>query len=138
MLTGSCLCGDIRYEVDGELGPIGHCHCRTCQKSHAAPFATTARVDRDKFRWTRGADRVANFESTPATESSPGKKRFFCARCGAHLMAAWDNAPFVIVRVGSIDGDLGAKPLIHIWTSHKAPWFEITDGLPQYAEGKAK
>jgi hypothetical protein len=128
MLTGSCLCGAVAYEIDGALGPIGHCHCRTCQKAHAAAFATTAHADRAAFRWSRGADVVAHFESTP------GKRRYFCPRCGSHLMAAWDGAPTVIVRVGSLDRDPGGRPVIHIWTSHRAPWFEITDSLPQLAE----
>jgi hypothetical protein len=132
MLTGSCLCGDIRYQVSSGLGPIGHCHCRTCQKAHAAAFATTARVGREHFLWTQGEERVAHFESTP------GKKRFFCQRCGSHLMAAWNDAPHVIVRVGSLDDDPGTRPVTHIWTSHKAPWFEITDDLPQHAEGPVK
>jgi hypothetical protein len=128
MPTGSCLCRDIQYEVNGELGPIGHCHCRTCQKAHAAAFATTTRVKREGFRWMQGEDRLAYFESTP------GKKRFFCPRCGSHLMAAWDYASHVIVRVGSLDTDPGMRPIVHIWTAHKAPWFEITDGLPQHSE----
>jgi hypothetical protein len=128
MLSGSCLCGAVAYEIDGSLGPIGHCHCRTCQKAHAAPFATTARLDRAAFRWSRGADVVAHFESTP------GKKRHFCPRCGSHLMAAWDDQPTVIVRVGSLDGDPGGRPVVHIWTSQRAPWFEITDALPQFSE----
>lgn len=131
MLSGSCLCGDIQYEITGSLGPIGHCHCRTCRKAHAAAVATTARVDRSKFRWSRGEDRVATFESTP------GKKRYFCPRCGSHLIAAWDDAPNVIVRVGSLDSDPGARPVVHIWTSHGAPWHEITDTLPQFAESIA-
>jgi hypothetical protein len=95
MLSGSCLCGAVRYEIAGELGPIGHCHCRTCRKAHAAAFATTARADRAAFRWSAGEDLVTSFESTP------GKRRFFCPRCGAHLIAAWDGAPAVIVRIGS-------------------------------------
>jgi hypothetical protein len=131
VLLGSCLCGDVRYEIDGELGPIGHCHCRTCRKAHAAAFNTTAWVDRARFRWSAGADRVASFESTP------GKRRFFCPRCGSHLMAAWTDAPHVIVRVGSLDSDPGGRPLVHIWTSQKAPWHEISDGLPAFAEAIA-
>jgi hypothetical protein len=131
MLTGSCLCGDIHYQVSGNLGPIGHCHCRTCQKAHAAAFNTTARVARSHFRWTQGEQLLANFESTP------GKRRFFCPRCGSHLMAAWDDAPNVIVRVGSLDSDPGMRPVTHIWTAHKAPWFEITDNLPRHAAGAA-
>ncbi|MGH8675453.1 MAG: GFA family protein [Burkholderiales bacterium] len=128
MLEGSCLCGRIRYEVDGELGPIGNCHCRTCRKAHSAAFATTARVPRERFRWTRGESEVAGFESTP------GKTRFFCSRCGSHLIAAWDGAPNVIVRVGSLDADPGARPRLHIWTSQKAPWHAISDALPQFEE----
>ena len=128
VLAGGCLCGAIRYEVAGALGPIGHCHCRTCRKAHAAAFATTARVDRSRFRWSSGEGLVASFES------SPGKRRFFCPRCGSHLIAAWEGAPTVIVRVGSLDSDPGARPVVHIWTSQRAPWHEITDALPQFAE----
>jgi len=131
MLSGSCLCGAIRYEITGELGPIGHCHCRTCRKAHAAAFATTARVNREGFRWSSGEELVASFES------SPGKQRFFCPRCGSHLVAAWKDAPTVIVRVGSFDSDPGARPTLHIWTSLKAPWHEITDDLPQFTESVA-
>jgi hypothetical protein len=128
MLLGSCLCGDVQYEIDGALGPIGNCHCRTCRKAHAAAFATTARVDRQRFRWSKGGERVTSFESTP------GKRRFFCPRCGSHLVAAWEGAPTVIVRVGSLDSDPGSGPVVHIWTSQKAPWHEIPDALPQLAE----
>jgi len=128
-LSGSCLCGAVGYEIEGALGPIGHCHCRTCQKAHAAAYATTARVDRTAFRWTRGGDSVASFESTP------GKQRYFCPRCGSHLIAAWEDQPQVIVRVGSLDGDPGARPVAHIWTSHSAAWLEDGDALPRFAEG---
>jgi hypothetical protein len=130
VLSGSCLCGSIRYEIDAPLGPIGHCHCRTCRKTHSAAFATTARVPRESFRYVSGGERVAHFES------SPGKKRFFCPRCGSHLVAAWDDAPDVIVRVGSLDDDPGARPVVHIWTSERAPWHAITDSLPQLDEGR--
>jgi hypothetical protein len=128
VLSGGCLCGAIHYEIEGGLGPIGHCHCRSCRKAHAAAFATTARVDRSRFRWSSGEELVASFES------SPGKRRFFCPRCGSHLIAAWEGAPTVIVRVGSLDSDPGSRPVVHIWTSQKALWYEIADGLPQFPE----
>jgi hypothetical protein len=131
MLIGGCLCGSVRYEVVGELGPITHCHCRTCRKAHSAAFATTARVAREDFRWSAGVDVVTSFES------APGKKRYFCPRCGSHLVAAWEGAPTVVLRVGSLDSDPGARPVAHIWTSLKAPWFEIADRLPQFAESIA-
>ena len=129
MLSGSCLCGAIAYEAAGFAGPIGHCHCRTCRKAHSAAFSTTARVDRAGFRWTRGADKLSHYES------SPGKLRHFCSNCGSHLMAEWVDKPTVILRLGCLDTEIEERPIVHIWTSQKAPWFEITDELPQFPEG---
>jgi len=128
LLKGSCLCGTIRYEVSGSLGPVGHCHCRTCRKAHSAAFNTAASVTRQSFRWVAGETRVASFES------APGKRRYFCPVCGSHLMAAWDGRPEVILRIGSLDEGPNDRPVAHIWTSLKAPWFEITDALPRFEE----
>ena len=97
MIRGSCLCGAVAYEAGELSGPMGHCHCRTCQKAHSAAFATTARTMRDGFRWTRGGEVVTAFESTP------GKNRWFCPRCGSHLMAEWRASDAVILRIGCVD-----------------------------------
>src|SRR5690554_2222167 len=103
-MKGSCLCGNIVYEVDSIDFPISHCHCITCQKAHSAAFATTARVYREKFRWLQGEDSLASFES------SAGKLRWFCPDCGSHLVAEKAGMPVVIVRVASLDDDPGLMP----------------------------
>jgi hypothetical protein len=126
---GGCLCGAIGYEVRGPIGPLGHCHCAQCQKSNAAAFATTARVDRRDFAWTRGEASLRSFES------SPGKRRFFCGTCGSQLMAAWDHEADVILRVRGLTDDPGSKPVVHIWTAEKACWYEIEDALPRLPRG---
>ena len=77
MLAGSCLCGSVRYEVDGELGPSVHCHCGQCRKASGASFATNASVAADDFRFVDGESLVGRFES------SPGQFRCFCTRCGS-------------------------------------------------------
>ncbi len=64
-MRGSCLCGSVTYEVDALAGPMVNCHCRTCRKAHAAPFAPTARARRDAFRWTGDAQALGSFESSP-------------------------------------------------------------------------
>lgn len=127
-LEGSCFCGAVAYEADGLSTPIGHCHCRTCQKTHSAAFATTARTPYEGFAWTRGAYIVANIES------SPGKLRWFCPKCGTHLVAEKPAEKVRILRIGSIDSPLPSKPVVHIWTSHKADFFDFGDGLPQFEE----
>lgn len=120
-MKGSCLCEAIQYEIDSIDFPISHCHCLTCQKAHSAAFATTARVMREHFRWLRGSESVAAFES------SPGKIRWFCPKCGSHLVAEKDGMPYVIVRVATLDEDPGKVPELHIWTSHDRPWLQYEE-----------
>ena len=126
-MKGSCLCGTIGYEVDSIDKPIGHCHCRTCRKAHAAAFNTACGVLREHFRWLRGSERLSSFES------SPGKLRHFCSVCGSHLIAERAGQPHVVLRVATLDDDPGLAPVHHIWVSHKVPWLEY-DGMPMYSE----
>lgn len=126
-MKGSCLCGAVDYEIDSIDMPVAHCHCRTCQKAHAAPFASTAGVMRQHFRWLKGEDNLSSFES------SPGKFRYFCSVCGSHLVAERANQPHVIVRVATLDEDPGIAPQMHIWASHDVPWLEY-EGIPCYPE----
>ena len=131
-LSGSCLCGDVRYHSGPPVGPMGHCHCPTCRKAHSAAFATTVRVARESFRWLSGEHRLSSFES------SPGKRRTFCSRCGSQLIAAWDHEDELIIRAGSLDGDPGIRPVAHIWTSLGAPWYDVAKDLPCLAEGRPR
>lgn len=126
-MKGSCLCGAVEYEIDSIDTPILHCHCQTCQKAHAAPFATTAGVMREHFRWLNGEDKLSSFES------SPGKLRHFCSVCGTHVVAERVNQPNVIVRVATLNEDPKTTPQMHIWASHDATWLEY-EGIPAYPE----
>jgi Uncharacterized conserved protein len=126
-MKGSCLCGAIEYQIDSIDTPITHCHCRTCKKAHAAPFAATAGVMRERFRWSKGEEKLSSFES------SPGKFRHFCSMCGSHLMAERIDQPHIILRVATLDEDPKRIPERHIWTSHDAPWLEY-EGIPSYQE----
>ncbi len=127
MLTGSCLCKTVRYEISGPLDCFVHCHCHTCRKVHGTVYGSSAQVTSEAFRLLSGADSIT------AYESSPGKQRFFCRNCGSHVFARLRSRPDeVILRIGTLDADPGQRPQAHIWVSHKAAWYEILDGLPQY------
>ncbi|MBY4675372.1 GFA family protein [Marinobacterium arenosum] len=131
-LTGSCLCGAIAYQIDSIDIPIGHCHCRTCQKAHAAPFASYAGVMRENFRWLRGEELLSTYES------SPGKNRHFCSRCGSQLLAERVGQPHVIPRVATLDQAPGQMPQMHIWCSHDLPWLAYEDQSehPEWPPGR--
>ena len=130
MLEGGCLCGGVKFRVTGKLGPAGFCHCKQCQRASGSAFASNAPVRTKYFALVAGAELVAEYES------SPGKFRAFCSRCGSPVCSRRDSEPEIRrLRLGSFDGDPGRRPQAHVWTSAKAPWHEITDGLPQFAEG---
>jgi hypothetical protein len=127
-MKGSCLCGVVEYEVDRLAGPIVHCHCHTCQKAHAAAFASTARANRTDFRWLRGEGSVA------AYRSSPRKLRHFCKQCGSALIAEWLDEPQVIIRVATLDEDPGTRPDAHIWVASQLPWLTDSADTHSFAE----
>jgi hypothetical protein len=133
MLTGSCLCGAIAYEADAELRRIVHCHCQTCRKTHGAAFSSVTAVPRDSFRWTRGTDLLGAFES------SPGKFRRFCTRCGSHLMAERVAQPVVLLRLGCLDTSLGSgvtdRPQVHIWRTDGASWYDPKASFSELPRG---
>lgn len=132
MITGSCLCGGIRFEIAGPLDLIAACHCADCRKAQGSAFAVNTGVARKDFRFTAGEELLRCFESSPA------KYRCFCSVCGSPVYSRRDDAPDVVrPRLGLLDGDIGgAKPAVHGWTSDKAPWDRLPDdGLPRFATG---
>ena len=129
MLNGSCLCGGVSYQADADVSRIAHCHCRTCRKTHGAAFSSVAAVPRGNFAWTRGAELLGSFES------SPGKLRHFCTRCGSHIMAERTDQPTILLRLGCLDTTVGGRPQVHIWRSEGAPWFDPKTPVEEMPEG---
>ena len=129
MLKGSCLCGGVRYEIDGPLDGARNCHCSICRKAHGAAFRSRAGVLAKDFRWVSGEQLITWYES------SPGNHRGFCGRCGSPLLSRFDSRPKVYgLPLGCLDSDPGVRPELHLFVGSKAPWFEITDALPRHQE----
>jgi hypothetical protein len=129
MLSGSCLCGTVKYEVQGEIGPIVFCHCSRCRKANGSAFAAVAPVKTEDLHILSGQENIKTFES------SPGVGRFFCQACGSPLFSKRVSAPELLrLRIGTLDTQLPTKPSAHIFAASKAEWFEICDDTPQYAE----
>jgi hypothetical protein len=126
MLSGSCLCGSVVYEVDAPAGPIVHCHCQTCRKAHGSAFSSVTNVPRERFRFVKGEELLRAFES------SPGKLRKFCTLCGSHIVAERVNQPTVLVRLGCLDTPIDDRPRAHIWRSDAANWYDPKLELPEF------
>lgn len=129
ILSGSCLCGAIRYEIHGQLGPIVHCHCSMCRKAQGSAFGTISPIPAASFVLLTGDGALK------AYRSSPDKERVFCSHCGSPLFSRRKSLPGTLrLRVGTLDDPLSQRPTAHIFTGSKASWHEITDALPQHAE----
>jgi hypothetical protein len=120
----SCLCGAVRWEIDGDLEWMSHCHCSRCRKAHGVAFATYVGGSLDRFRLD-GAEHVVRWES------SPGTFRCFCGGCGSVVPGdPWGEKMFF--PAGNLTDDPGIRPAMHIFAASKAPWHAITDDLPRF------
>ncbi len=127
MHTGTCLCGGVRYALDVQSLRIELCHCRSCRKSNGSAYGANASVAAAAFRVIEGAALLREFES------SPGKQRVFCSRCGSPVFSRNQTRPDQVrIRIGLLDTPLAQSPAFHFMVAHKAEWETICDDLPQY------
>ena len=126
-IRGSCLCGEVAWEITGALEFMSHCHCSRCRKVHGSAFATFVMCQPGDFRLLRGRERIVRYES------SPGLFRRFCGRCGSVVADGEPVQGLVGVPAGPLDDDPRACPIAHLFVSAQAPWFEVRDTLPRFA-----
>lgn len=124
---GSCLCGNVRYAISGDIGDYGYCHCTSCRKASGSTHAADAPVLAVDFKLLTGSELIREYES------SPGKFRAFCSNCGSPLYAYLaSNRRLIDIRLGTLDTPLQHHPRAHTWVSDKASWEPIVDELPQF------
>jgi len=128
MTVGRCLCGTVRYEIDGPFVNLLHCHCSMCRKHHGTAFVTWAAAPLAGFRMVSGADAIVHYPS------SPGLHRSFCRHCGSVTPEAHVAQGLVVAPAGNLEGDLGIAPQCHMFTGSKAHWYQIEGDLPQFKE----
>ncbi len=129
MLTGRCLCGGVRFQIDEDLGPIVCCHCSVCRRITGTAFASNASVRTESFHIIAGEELIKEFQSSENTI------RAFCSRCGSPVYGRFVSFPAVRrVRLGTLDSDPGNKPVANIFMGSKAPWFAGTEQLECFQE----
>jgi hypothetical protein len=130
VVSGSCLCGGVRFEIELPFRRASYCHCSRCRKHSGAAALVHGRVAREQFRLLEGEDLVRVF--TPPD----GAVKAFCSVCGSSLFGGtWPEGPEVSVRFGALDGDPEIRPQYRTFVASKAVWDELPDdGLPRYAE----
>jgi len=129
MYRGSCLCGEIRYQIEGELSDFGYCHCRSCRKASGSAFGANAGVSRARFALSDSKSFLREFES------SPSKLRAFCSNCGSPIYAYMKTSPELLrIRLGTLDTPFEKSAKAHTFVRDNAPWHAISGDLPQFQE----
>ena len=127
MLSGKCRCGAVRYEVEDAFRYAMNCHCSECRAATGSAFKAFAGIEREKLVITAGRDGIAVFGEDDLNDTR-------CGSCGSFLFSVVRDGAYVHVAMGSLVDVPSIRPTQHIYVGSKAPWFEITDDLPQFDE----
>ena len=125
MITGSCCCGKIKFEVLSAPSMMGTCHCTRCRKVGASTFAF---VSKESFRWIQGREYVSRYEPEPPHKYT----RCFCNSCGTSLGEILSDGESFPIAANCLDDDPIVRIGFHEFVSEKPAWYEICDGAKQF------
>jgi hypothetical protein len=127
MLSGRCECRAVRYTVQDAFRYAGNCHCSNCRASTGSAFKAFAGIEREKLEIVQGGETLLVWGEEDANHTR-------CGICGSLLYSVVRDGAWVHVAMGSLEDEPGIRPTEHIFVGSKAPWFDITDVLPQNEE----
>lgn len=125
-VRGSCLCGAVHWSYDAPFTSMLHCHCSVCRKHHGTLFATTVIGPLSSFHWRRGTEKIGTWLS------SARERRSFCALCGSKVPRVEHDTQRVFMPAGALEGELGIRPQLHMFTASRPQWHPLTDSLPRH------
>jgi hypothetical protein len=129
VLSGGCLCGEIRFEIrEAPLSAV-LCHCRGCQLAHAAPCAPLALFPPGGVSILKGKPHRHDM----IADSGSATFREFCGNCGTHLFSGGVSFPeFRAVKIVALDDPSTISPVAHVWTKQRISWSSQQGGLPEF------
>ena len=130
-ITGGCLCGGVRYEIDQALLKLTYCHCTRCQRRTGTAASPQARLAPGSLRFVQGEELVRGWQPP-----DHGFEKCFCSRCGGALFSRDSEGTIWSVRMGTLDADPGLTPSHRQFVAYAATWEPVPDdGIPHYPEG---
>ncbi len=132
-ITGSCLCGSVKFIINGPVKAVANCHCKTCKKITGGAFETVAIVAENNFAIIEGQDSLTNYQiSEHAT-------KYFCCTCGTPAFNSHKKYPGnCMIHVGSLDDPALVTPAINIFCESMLPWVKAIADLQSYPREPTK
>ena len=126
-LRGQCLCGAVQYEVADAFDYALNCHCSNCRRATGAAFKPFAGIKLEQLKLITESSSLMIYGGADAHD-------VHCKSCGSLLYSAFPPRSYAHVTLGTLLDAPSIRPTAHIFVGSKAPWFEITDDLPQHDE----
>jgi hypothetical protein len=121
--TGRCQCGQITYELTGDLIATAVCHCDHCQRQSGAAFSVNLIVHESQMAVSGD---LSTFEDRGEHGDAVYVYRRFCGQCGTPIFSAMvEPAGILAVKAGTLDDKSGVRPTVEVWCDHKQPWVEL-------------
>jgi hypothetical protein len=120
-LHGSCLCGAVRFAIEGPFPQLYQCHCSLCRKQGGSVSNTGLIVRATRFRWLKGEGNIGKWQR------STGFRSHFCSRCGAPVPNPLRETGYVWVPSGLLDGDEPLAIGAQLYLGSKATWARVPD-----------
>jgi hypothetical protein len=127
--VGSCFCGAVEVEVQGEPAGMGYCHCQSCRSWSGGPVNAFSLWPPNAVSVKKGAESLATFTKNPSSE------RQYCAKCGGHLMTNHPGLGLVDVFAATIP-TLDFQPGLHV--NYQETVLRMKDGLPKMKDFPAE
>ncbi len=126
-VSGSCLCGALKFSIGLPSLWCAHCHCSQCQRAHGSAFVTWVGVPESAFQRVDDASLVW-------FRSSVGAERGFCRDCGSSLFFRSDRWPGEIhVTLANLHTAIDRSPQVHVFYDSHVSWVQLGDELPRRA-----
>jgi hypothetical protein len=126
-VSGACLCGAVRFEIDAPTLFCAHCHCSMCRRAHGAGYVTWIGVPHERFRMVAGEDRLVRYRS------SDHGTRSFCGSCGSSLFCESTLHPdYLDIVLANLEGAVDVVPQAHFYFDDRALWVAVADDLPRF------
>lgn len=128
LLTGSCLCGAVRFEVTEPFERLTACHCTSCKKISGGAGTVSGRATTDAIRILAGQDSVRTYQP------DEGSAKTFCSECGSNLFGGgWPESTHTSVRLSTLDEPVEGRIASHIFVRSVAPWETLPeDGAERF------
>lgn len=130
-MRGSCLCGEIVFEVEGTIPALYQCHCSLCRKQTGASSNTAMAVASEQVIWVSGSQLISSYKRASGFRSD------FCAQCGSPVPNQIGASPYTWVPAGLLDSTANLQIAAHLFVGSKAHWEPLPTNGKCYQETSA-